>query len=231
MKKIIFALLALAVVALYSCEKENDTPSGNNSTNQGGDTPTPSDTIVTPPAPTKTFYGDWDLMFQDGSNAHVSAVFNETLIALLQSQSVNIGNVDTNVSLTGSALGFLVEQASGNQVTITGSVSIDILHQWVGQPVTFSFTTTGTIGANGLTIQPAQIGETIEVMTVPINLTGTITFSQPTALPVDGNLTVDISSLVLNGTGDVMGVSNAVAVNVHASYLQALGKHSKKPLK
>ena len=218
MKKIIFALLALAVVGLYSCEKENDTPSGNNSTNQGGDIPTPSDTTVTPPAPTETFYGDWNLVFVEGASLHYNLVTESAIQSIIPS-------MENDMSLAGNVWDLTIEQASGTQVNVTGSVSIDLGFQGV-PAIPLSFQTTGTITNDGLNINPAEINQSITAMNViPVDLTGTVTFVQPTALPVDGNLTVTIATLDVNGVGEASfgTVSGGLTLTVNGTQLQATG--------
>jgi hypothetical protein len=89
--------------------------------------------------------------------------------------------------------------------------------------IPFHFSTTGTLGANGLSIAPATISETVNLMdAIPLEFTGTVTFVQPTAAPSNGVLTIEIASLDIDGNGSVMGMNDAIVItldgvdNLHA---------------
>ena len=208
--------MAFAVVGLCSCEKDDATPSDTTVTT---DTPTtPSDTTATPPMDNNPFAGDWDLAFAEGTTVHFTLTPEGAL-----TQTLNISPVDNDLPIAGSNLDFLVEPKSGNQVDITGSMTLDLNYQNI-DPIGLTFNTTGTVTDEGLAIDRATISKTITVMSMPINLTGTISFVQPAERPTAGELTVEMATLNINGNGSLYTGSLTLAVT--GSHLQATGPKS-----
>ena len=218
MKKFIVALMAIAMVGFFSCQKEEPTPDGNGTNTEApGGNPTPSDTTVTP-SPAETFYGEWGLVFEENATLH----YNLATDAAIQSF---VPSMENDMVLDGNQWSMLIEQATGSQVDITGTVSIDLGFQGV-PAIPLSFQTTGTVSDNGLTIDPAEINSSIMAMNViPVDLTGTITFVQPTALPVDGVLTVVMDSLDIDGVGQASfgQISGGLTLDVTGSKLKSAG--------
>ena len=227
MKKIIAVLLALVFVGFYSCKKEDPTPDNNNTTvtpgggGNGGGQDTISggggngggqDTTSTP-TQQESFVGDWDLMFAEGTNVHLTADFSDI------AGYMGMEDIDHELSIAWTSFRVLIAEAGGNQMTVSGSTSMQLME---GMPaVTFDFTTTGTLTEAGLMIEPAPIDNTFEYLqSINIHLTGTITFAQPTAYPVDGELTMVVNTLSVSGSD----TSNSfVDVALSGSQMQATG--------
>lgn len=206
MKKILVALMALTLVGVYSCEKDPEennnngtpTPIEDTTSTPQDTTSTPQDTTSTPQDTTsttaETFIGNWDLAFAEDATVHLTATFSEMAQSYMQME-----NVDEDISLLYRSMGFEITEAGNNQVTIVGSITLELMDGV--DPVTFDFTTTGTITDNGLVIETAQIDNTFEYMqAITINLSGSVEFAQPTPLPEDGILSVVISSLNVTGS-------------------------------
>lgn len=216
MKKIIVALMALAAVGLYSCEKDNQEQSGNTSTQTpGGEDPTPQD----PQSLTMdSFVGVWNLMFVENATIHYNLVPDAAI------QSV-ISPMENDIVLDGNQWNLDIQKVSESQVTVTGSVSIDLGFQGV-PAIPLSFETTGTVTDDGLIIDQAEINQSIMAMNViPIDLTGTVNFAQPTAKPDEGNLTVVISSISVNGVGEASfgTFSGGLTLSVSGSQMKSNG--------
>ena len=212
--------MAVALVGLFSCKKENLNDQNQNQT------PTDTTSHGGEPAAVNPFVGTWDLMFVDGASVHMTVTFSETLRLALQMAGQDsilnyLQDMDQDVSMEGTVMAFDVAEGTGGNMSITGSMTVNL---GMGDPVTFSFTTTATYANGTMSIAPAEISETITVANaVPIDLTGTITFAQPTAAPVEDNLSLMVASMSINGSGTLMGIPNAVAVTVNGSDLPANG--------
>lgn len=209
--------MAIALVGLFSCKKENLDDQNQNQT------PTDTTSHGGEPAAVNPFLGSWDMMFVEGASVHMTVTFSDLLRYALQAagQEMNLEDMDQDVSMEGTVMAFDVAEGTGGNMAITGSLTVNL---GMGEPVTFSFNTTATYANNTMSIEPAQISETITVAnTVPIELNGTITFTQPTAAPVEDNLSLEVASLSINGSGTLMGITDAVAVTVNGTNLPANG--------
>lgn len=245
MKKIVFVILALAVVGLYSCKKEN-VEEGNTTTttntggnqgggnqpgggggNQPGDDPTPQRTA-------DEFVGQWNMELYGNSNAHVVVTVNPILSTALSAigQELAFGDMDEIVSFAGTPMAMSISQGSGSQMTVSGTITLD-LNSSMGidvDPFDVSFNTTAVFTENGLMIQPATISESVPFMTMgTMALDGQITFEQQTGFPTDGVLDVTIATLDINGVGTVtipligQEIPNAATVTVNGEQLKAHG--------
>lgn len=245
MKKIVLAILALAVVGLYSCKKEN-VDEGNNTTtttpggNQGGgnqpgggggqqpgDDPTPQRT-------SDEFVGQWNMELYGNSNAHVVVTVNPLLstgLAMI-GQELAFGDMDEIVSFAGTPMTLSIAQGSGSQMTVSGTITLD-LNASMGievDPIDVSFNTSAVFTENGLMIQAATISESVPFMTIgTMALDGQITFDQQTGFPTDGVLDVTIATLHIDGVGTVtipligQEIPNAATVTVDGEQLKAHG--------
>lgn len=244
MKKILYVLLALAVVSLYSCKKENIDDSTNTTTTPGGTTPTPgsgqgggSQGGEEPGGNQRSaddFVGLWNMELYGNSVAHVTVTVNPILSGVLSmiGQEVPFSDMDEDVSFAGTPMTLSIVQGSGTQMTVSGTITLD-LNERMGiavDPMDFSFNTTAVYTENGLTIQEATISENVPFMTIgTMALEGTISFGQRTGFPTDGVLDVSIASLEINGTGSltvpVIGqeIPNAATVAVNGSQMTAHG--------
>lgn len=172
------------------------------------------------------FPGEWNMAFSEGDELHMTVTLSQALHAMLQMQGSDMDDIDTTTSAAGIPVFVTIAQGSGDQYTVTGS--FDMEFGSFMDPIAFHFNTTGTLGANGLSIEPATISETVNLMgQLPIEFTGTVTFVQPTSLPTDGVLTIEIASLDIDGSGSisVMGVSlnDAIVVTLDGAQLHAVG--------
>lgn len=217
--------MAIALVGLFSCKKENLDDQNQNQT------PTDTTSHGGEPAAVNPFLGSWDMMFVEGATVHMTVTFSESLrtIMTLAGQEAP-DDMDQDVSMEGTLLGFVVEEGSGNQLNVIGSMTVNL---GMGDPVTFSFNTTATYANGTMSIAPAEISETITVANaVPIDLTGTITFTQPTAAPVEDNLSIELATMSINGSGTLtyqgMSIANAVAVTVEGTNLPANGTRAEE---
>lgn len=215
--------MAVALVGLFSCKKENlddqnqsQTPTPSDTTSQGGE-----------PAAVNPFVGSWDMMFVEGATVHMTVTFSDLLRLALQAagQDMDLQDMDQDVSMEGTAMAFEVAEGTGGNLDVTGSMTVNL---GMGDPATFSFTTTATYANGTMSIAPAQISETLNVMSMPIELSGTITFVQPTAAPVEDNLSIELASMSINGSGTLMSIPNAVAVTVNGSNLPANGPRAEE---
>lgn len=167
------------------------------------------------------FPGEWNMAFSDGDELHMTVTLSPTLHMMLQMQGSDMDDIDTTTSAAGIPVFVTIEQGSGDQYTVSGSFDMEFGSFMDAIP--FHFNTTGTLGANGLSIEPATISETVNLMgQLPLEFTGTVTFAQPTALPTDGVLTIVMSSLALNGTGNFIGTDDIV-VTLNGEDLHAVG--------
>lgn len=244
MKKILYVLLALAVVSLYSCKKENIDDSTNTTTTPGGTTPTPgggqgggSQGGEEPGGNQRSaddFVGLWNMELYGNSVAHVTVTVNPILSGVLSmiGQEVPFSDMDEDVSFAGTTMTLSIAQVAGTQMTVTGTITLD-LNERMGiavDPMDFSFSTTAVYTENGLTIQEATISENVPFMTIgTMALEGTISFGQQTGFPTDGVLDVTLASLEINGTGSltvpVIGqeIPNAATVAVNGTQMTAHG--------
>ncbi|MCR4811247.1 MAG: T9SS type A sorting domain-containing protein [Bacteroidales bacterium] len=167
------------------------------------------------------FPGEWNMAFSDGDELHMTVTLSPTLHMMLQMQGSDMDDIDTTTSAAGIPVFVTIEQGSGDQYTVSGSFDMEFGSFMDAIP--FHFNTTGTLDANGLSIEPATISETVNLMgQLPLEFTGTVTFAQPTALPTDGVLTIVMSSLALNGTGNFIGTDDIV-VTLNGEDLHAVG--------
>lgn len=209
MKKILYVLLALAVVSLYSCKKENIDDSTNTTTQTpgGGGNGGGQDTTSTP-TQHESFVGDWELMFAEGTNVHLVVDFNDFL---------PMGDINNDISMESTPFNVSIAELGNNRMSVTGSVTVQLMS---ALPVTFDINTTATLTESGLMIDPAPIEKTVEVMSMNVSLVGTATFAQPTAFPEGGVLTLVISSLDV--TSNDSGTS-MIGVVLNGTQLQASG--------
>lgn len=253
MKKIIYVLLALAVVSLYSCKKEpiddstntTTTPGGTNTPgggqgggNQGGNEPGGNEPGGNEPGGNQPsaadFVGLWNMELYGNSVAHVTVTVNPILSGVLSmiGQEVPFSDMDEDVSFAGTPMTLSIVQGSGTQMTVSGTITLD-LNERMGiavDPMDFSFNTTAVYTETGLMIQNATISESVTFMTTgTMALEGTISFGQRTGFPTDGVLEVTLASLEINGTGSltvpVIGqeIPNAATVAVNGTQMTAHG--------
>lgn len=222
MKKIMFLLLAtmLGIVAAnaqdpcnvpVNVEVSGVTANGARVSWSGGDAPEADG-----------FPGEWNMAFSEGDELHMTVTLSQTLHMMLQMQGSDMDDIDTMMSAAGTPVFVTIEQGSGDQYTVTGS--FDMEFGSFMDPIAFHFNTTGTLGASGLSIEPATISESVALMgQLPIEFTGTVTFAQPTALPTDGVLTIEIASLDIDGTGSIGGMPDMISITLDGASLHAVG--------
>lgn len=168
------------------------------------------------------FPGDWNMAFAEGEEIHMTLTLSPILHIALAAQGQDIEDVDTMMSASAIPVFVTIEQASGDQYNVFGSFDMEL--GALAEPIQFHFNTTGTLSAGGLSIEPANISESINLMeALPLEFSGTVSFVQPTALPSEGVLTIVIASLNIDGDGSVSGVPNAIAVTLDGSQLHASG--------
>lgn len=177
------------------------------------------------PAQEEGFEGEWNLEMGDEDSVHTTITMNSTLHMVLPYViGHDIDDVDEEVSVAGTQVPVSIEQGAGNQMNISGN--FDMMMYGVDEPVTFHFSTTGTVTENGMNIEPANISESVAIMgTMNIDYTGTVTFEQPTELPEDGVLTIGIASMNITGYGDtvIYGQTGTVSISMTASDIEATG--------
>ena len=222
MKKfMLFGLAALLGIAAANAQDPCNVPVNLEVTNitansarvtwSGGDAPV-----------TDGFPGDWELSFSENDQMNMTLTLDPMLHMYLQMQGSDIEDMDTMISVAGIPVFVTIEQADGDQYNVSGS--FDMEFGMTEEPIQFHFNTTGTLGVDGLSIEPAAISETINLMgQLPLNFTGTATFAQPTALPTNGVLTVEIASLDIDGVGEIAGLGNAILITLDGSQLHATG--------
>ena len=172
----------------------------------------------------ETFDGEWNLAMGAEDSVHTMITPDATMHTLLTALGMDFEDVDENVSVAGTLVPVTIEPAAGNQMNIIGS--FDMAMYGVDDPVTFHFSTTGTVTSTGMNIEPATINETVRIMNaMDIDYTGTVTFAQPTALPVDGTLTIGIASMNISGYGDttVYMMTGSVSISMVGTDLTASG--------
>ena len=175
----------------------------------------------------ETFDGEWNLAMGAEDSVHTMITPDATMHTLLNYLGMDFEDVDENVSVAGTLVPVTIEPAAGNQMNVTGS--FDMAMYGVDDPVTFHFSTTGTVTSTGMTIAPATINETVRIMNaMDIDYTGTLTFAQPTALPVDGTLTIGIASMNISGYGDTtvnvgIAMTGSVSISMVGTNLTASG--------
>lgn len=175
----------------------------------------------------ETFDGEWNLAMGAEDSVHTMITPDATMHMLLNYLGMDFEDVDENVSVAGTLIPVTIEPAAGNQMNVTGS--FDMAMYGVDDPVTFHFSTTGTVTSNGMNIEPATINETVRIMNaMDIDYTGTVTFAQPTALPVDGTLTIGIASMNISGYGDTtvnvgIAMTGSVSISMVGTDLTASG--------
>ena len=172
----------------------------------------------------ETFDGEWNLAMGAEDSVHTMITPDATMHTLLTALGMDFEDVDENVSVAGTLVPVTIEPAAGNQMNVTGS--FDMAMYGVDDPVTFHFSTTGTVTSTGMNIEPATINETVRIMNaMDIDYTGTLTFAQPTALPVDGTLTIGIASMNISGYGDttVYMMTGSVSISMVGTNLTASG--------
>lgn len=175
----------------------------------------------------ETFDGEWNLAMGAEDSVHTMITPDATMHTLLNYLGMDFEDVDENVSVAGTLVPVTIEPAAGNQMNVTGS--FDMAMYGVDDPVTFHFSTTGTVTSNGMNIEPATINETVRIMNaMDIDYTGTVTFAQPTALPVDGTLTIGIASMNISGYGDTtvnvgIAMTGSVSISMVGTNLTASG--------
>jgi len=175
----------------------------------------------------ETFDGEWNLAMGAEDSVHTMITPDATMHTLLTALGMDFEDVDENVSVAGTLVPVTIEPAAGNQMNVTGS--FDMAMYGVDDPVTFHFSTTGTVTSTGMNIEPATINETVRIMNaMDIDYTGTVTFAQPTALPVDGNLTIGIASMNISGYGDTtvnvgIAMTGSVSISMVGTNLTASG--------
>lgn len=175
----------------------------------------------------ETFDGEWNLAMGAEDSVHTMITPDATMHTLLNYLGMDFEDVDENVSVAGTLVPVTIEPAAGNQMNVTGS--FDMAMYGVDDPVTFHFSTTGTVTSTGMNIEPATINETVRIMNaMDINYTGTVTFAQPTALPVDGTLTIGIASMNISGYGDTtvnvgIAMTGSVSISMVGTDLTASG--------
>lgn len=187
---------------------------------------TTNSAVVTWDAPveSETFEGEWNLVMGQNDSVHTTITLNQTLHTILGILGQDIADVDENVSVAGTQVPVTIEQGAGNQMNISGN--FDMMMYGVDEPVTFHFSTTGTVTENGMNIEPANISESVAIMgTMNIDYTGTVTFEQPTELPEGGVLTIGIASMNITGYGDtvIYGQTGTVSISMTASDIEAAG--------
>lgn len=175
----------------------------------------------------ETFDGEWNLAMGAEDSVHTMITPDATMHMLLNYLGMDFEDVDENVSVAGTLIPVTIEPAAGNQMNVTGS--FDMAMYGVDDPVTFHFSTTGTVTSTGMNIEPATINETVRIMNaMDIDYTGTVTFAQPTALPVDGTLTIGIASMNISGYGDTtvnvgIAMTGSVSISMVGTNLTASG--------
>lgn len=175
----------------------------------------------------ETFDGEWNLAMGAEDSVHTMITPDATMHTLLNYLGMDFEDVDENVSVAGTLVPVTIEPAAGNQMNVTGS--FDMAMYGVDDPVTFHFSTTGTVTSTGMNIEPATINETVRIMNaMDIDYTGTVTFAQPTALPVDGTLTIGIASMNISGYGDTtvnvgIAMTGSVSISMVGTNLTASG--------
>jgi len=175
---------------------------------------------------TDGFEGDWDLSFSEGDEMQISIVFSTMFHMLLSAQQQDIDDIDTTISVNGMPVPVSIEQVGADQFTVSGSFDMEL--GGMVDPIQFHFSTTGTLGTNGLSIEPATISESTMIMgQLPLEFTGSVTFVQPTALPTNGILTIEIATIQVNGNSDLsvsgMSLPNAITVVLTGTQLHATG--------
>ena len=221
MKKIIFSVvLAVLGIAVANAQDPCNVPVDLEVTNvtantasiswSGGDAPVAAD-----------FPGDWNLTFAEGDEMHMTLTLDAMLHMYLASQGQDMDDIDTTISASGMPVFVTIEQASGDQYTVSGSFDMEF---GMGDPIQFHFNTTGTLTSSGLSIEPAAINESITLMdALPLEFTGTVTFVQPTTLPVEGVLTLEIASLDIDGNGSISGMPNMILITLDGTQLHPAG--------
>ena len=172
------------------------------------------------PATDEGFVGEWNLTMAADAQIHRTVTLDATLHTMLGYMGRDMDDIDEDASIANAPMPVTIEQAAGDQVNVSGSFSVELMDGI--DPITFDFSTTGTLSASGLSIEPADLTQSITLLgTMPVDLTGTATFVQPTALPENGILTLEIASLDVNGTGSLMG--GTATLSITGSDLQASG--------
>lgn len=168
------------------------------------------------------FPGEWNMAFSEGDELHMTVTLSQVLHMTLQMQGADMDDIDTTTSAAGIPVFVTIAQSSGDQYTVSGS--FDMEFGSFMDPLAFHFNTTGTLGANGLSIEPATISESVSLMgQLPIEFTGTVTFAQPTSLPADGVLTIEIATLDIDGSGSIMGMPDVISITLDGAELHAVG--------
>lgn len=252
MKKLIICLLALSLVALYSCKKEEVEPNGSGPTptnnnggnnnngggNNGGNNNNGGDNGGNNGGGTQQsiadqFMGQWNLATT--TTAHITGNVLE-----------GIYSIDSMMSITDATLSLSIAKVSETQVTITGSLQLL-------PSATFNFTTTGTISEAGMAIPPVELSGTYGLPvpagmgnllagvglpvnifnadgSVDVNYTGTLTFNNPIAIPSNGVMTVN-SSLITDGSRGINMVIrqiNILVATLDANAITSTGSRSSK---
>ena len=172
------------------------------------------------PATDDGFVGEWSLTMANNAQIHRTVTLDATLHTMLGYVGRDMDDVDEDASLADTPMPVTIEQGAGDQMNVSGSFSVELMTGL--DPITFDFATTGTLSTNGLSIDPADLTQSITLMgLMPVNLTGTVTFVQPTALPENGVLTLEIASLDVDGSGTYMG--GTATMSIDGTSLQASG--------
>ena len=170
---------------------------------------------------TDDFPGDWEMTFSEGDEMHMTLTLSTMLHYALQMQGQDMEDVDTMISASGIPVFVTIEQANGDQYNVSGSLDMEF---GMGDPIQFHFNTTGTRDANGLSIEPATLNESIMLMgQLPLDFTGTVTFAQPTALPTDSQLTIEIATIHIDGNGSIQSFTDAIVVTLDGEQLHVTG--------
>ena len=201
-----------------------DTPTGLAVSNITSTSAVVSWNVSDTPVTDEGFPGNWNLAMAENDSVHMTITPDAMMHTLLGYVGQDIDDVDENVSVAGTLIPVSIQETTANVVNVTGS--FDMAMYGVTDPVTFHFATTGTVSTTGLSIEPADIYESVQVMGgMNIDYTGTITFVQPTAEPENGTLSIQIASLNITGYGDttIMGMTGSVSIGMTASMLHASG--------
>ena len=180
-------------------------------------------TDVELPAADEGFIGDWTLNMDENAQIHRTLTLDPSLHSALSGFGNDIPDADEDASVAGNEMTMSITAATGDQVNVTGTFSLEVTD---GVTLPFNYSTTGTVTASGLNIEPADLTQSATLYNImPVSFTGTLTFAQPTALPDNGTLTVGIASIDIDGAGSVsMGfVSGNATMSITGNGITAAG--------
>ena len=180
-------------------------------------------TNVELPEADENFDGNWALAMAGNASVHRTLTLDASLHSILSAMGQDIDDTDEDASVAGSEVTVAIAPAGGDQVNVVGSFSLEVTS---GVALPFNFSTSGTLTASGLNIEPADLSQSTTLYDVmPVNFTGTLTFAQPTALPENGILTLVMESLDINGNGtmDLGYVSGSATMSISGSAIAASG--------